>query len=105
MAPMMPVLIENVKKPPSMPKANRRRTTPQVRQGLKPINDVDNLEASLDADANSTCNAQPDEQQTNLQYQGTTNSNESNAVSYFVTFYLMHTIAHMILCWSPTLIR
>jgi hypothetical protein len=73
--------------------------------GTKTINNVDNLEASRDADANSTGNAQPDKQQTNLQYQGTTNSNESNAVSYFITFYFMHTIAHAIFCWSLTLIQ
>jgi hypothetical protein len=73
--------------------------------GAKTINSVDNPEASRDADANSTGNAQPDEQQTNLQSQGTTNSNESNAVSYFVTFYLMHTIAQVILCWSSSLIQ
>jgi hypothetical protein len=72
--------------------------------GAKTINNVNNLEASHDADANSTDNAQPDEQQTNLQSQGTTNSNKSNAVSYSITFYLMHTIAHVILCWSPSLI-
>ncbi len=73
--------------------------------GAKTINGVNNPEASRDADANSTGNAQPDKQQTNLQSQGTTNSNESNAVSYFVTFYLMHTIAHVILCWSLSLIQ
>ncbi len=70
----------------------------------KTINNVNDPKASRDADANSTGNAQPDKQQTNLQSQGTTNSNKSNAVSYFVTFYLMHTIAHVILCWSPSLI-
>jgi hypothetical protein len=73
--------------------------------GAKTIDNVDNPEASRNADAKSTGNAQPDEQQTNLQSQGTTNSNESNAVSYYVTFYFMHTIAHVILCWSSSLIR
>jgi hypothetical protein len=75
------------------------------------------------ANAKKTGDAPPDVQQT-TQSQGTTNSNKSNAiesdskhtnndapglkddenVSYFVTFF-MHTIAHVILCWSPSLIQ
>jgi hypothetical protein len=76
------------------------------------------------ANAKKTDDAPFDVQQT-TQSQGTTNSNKSNAiksdskhsnddapgqkddenVSYFVTFYFMHKIAHVILCWSPSLIQ
>jgi hypothetical protein len=76
------------------------------------------------ANAKKIDDAPPNAQQT-TQSQGTTNSDESNAiqsdskhknddapgqkddknVSYFVTFLFMHTISHMILCWSPSLIQ
>ncbi len=87
-----------------MPKVNRRLDYTSCKTGAETVNDVDDHEASCNADPNSTGNTQPNKQQINLQSQETTESNKSNAVSYFVTFYLMYTIAHVILCWSPSLI-
>ncbi len=75
------------------------------------------------ANAKKMNNAPPGAQQT-TQSQGTTNSDESNTnqsdskhanndapgqkddenVSYFFTFKFMHTIPHVILCWSLSLI-